>query len=54
MARVLDQTGDGVEQRVVRALTIPRASYFVTTGDVPRVRRPRDVAAAGIGMILIA
>jgi uncharacterized protein (TIRG00374 family) len=38
----------------MRAFTLPRASYFVTTGESPRVRRPRDVALAVIGVITLA
>ena len=38
----------------MRAFEVPRASYFVTTGETPRVRRPRDVAAAVFGLVLLA
>jgi len=37
----------------MRTLTVPRASYFVATDDGGRVRRPRDVTLAVIGLLLI-
>jgi uncharacterized protein (TIRG00374 family) len=40
-------------QGFIGKLAVPRASYFVTTGNAPRVRRPRDVAAAVLGVMLL-
>lgn len=37
----------------MRTFSVPRASYFVFTGDEGRVRRPRDVALAVIGLLLV-
>ena len=32
---------------------VPRTSYFVATADQPRVRRPRDVLTAIVGLLLV-
>ena len=37
----------------MRAFNVPRASYFVFTGDGVRVRRPRDAAMAIVGLLLV-
>jgi len=36
----------------MRALAVPRASYFVASAGQPRVRRPRDVLTAVVGLSL--
>lgn len=37
----------------MKKLSIPKASYFVFTGDEKRVRRVRDVAKAVIGLVMV-
>jgi uncharacterized protein (TIRG00374 family) len=37
----------------MKAIELPRASYFVTTGESPRVRRPRDVTLSIFGLLLL-
>lgn len=37
----------------MKTLSVPKASYFVFTGDDKRVRRPRDVVAAVVGLLLV-
>jgi glycosyltransferase 2 family protein len=36
----------------VKAIAVPRASYFVATRGQPRVRRPRDLLMAFVGLVL--
>ena len=43
----------GLEVQASRRLSLPGASYFVFTGDEQRVRRPRDVTAAVLGLLLV-
>ena len=37
----------------MRSLAVHRASYFVATAGQPRVRRPRDVLTAIVGLLLV-
>jgi len=37
----------------LRALNLPRASYFVESAGEPRVRRPRDILTAVTGLLLL-
>lgn len=37
----------------MRELTLPRTSYFVAAAGQPRVRRPRDILTATIGLLLV-
>jgi uncharacterized protein (TIRG00374 family) len=37
----------------MKALAVPRASYFVASAGQPRVRRPRDVLTVVVGLLLI-
>lgn len=37
----------------MRPLAIPRTSYFVATAGQPRVRRPRDIFIAIVGLLLV-
>ena len=37
----------------MRPLAVPRTSYFVATAGQPRVRRPRDIFTATIGLLLV-
>lgn len=37
----------------MKTLAVPRASYFVASAGEPRVRRPRDVLTAVVGLLLI-
>ena len=37
----------------MRPLAIPRTSYFVATAGQPRVRRPRDILTAIVGLLLV-
>jgi glycosyltransferase 2 family protein len=37
----------------MRSLAVPRTSYFVETAGLPRVRRPRDILTAVIGLLLV-
>jgi hypothetical protein len=37
----------------MRALTVPRTSYFVASTGQPRVRRPRDILIATVGLLLV-
>jgi len=37
----------------MRPLAVPRTSYFVATAGQPRVRRPRDILAAIVGLLLV-
>ena len=37
----------------MRALTVPRTSYFVASTGQPRVRRPRDILTATAGRLLL-
>ena len=37
----------------MRPLAVPRTSYFVATAGQPRVRRPRDIFTATMGLLLV-
>lgn len=37
----------------MKSISIPHASYFVSSAGQPRVRRPRDISTAIVGLVLI-
>jgi len=50
----LNPSASVAERREIRTLAHPRASYFVASDGRTRVRRPRDVFTAVVGLLLIS